>query len=85
MKLPLGTVLVEGNSEKKLSMLHKNIYGQTQAGRVRNAHICQCITKIGYKKLVKIDNKINGVISELKNIYEFTNEGHSEGYFGIHV
>ena len=50
MKLPAGTILAEGNSETHVILLHKNLYGQKQAGRVWNAHLDKGLTDIGFVK-----------------------------------
>ena len=48
MKLPAGTILAEGNSETHVLLLHKNLYGQKQAGRVWNAHLDKGLQDIGF-------------------------------------
>ena len=50
MKLPAGTVLAQGNAETHVLLLHKNLYGQKQAGRVWNAHLDEGLSKIAFIK-----------------------------------
>ena len=57
MKLPLGTVLAEGNAETYVLLLHKNLYGQKQAGRVWNVHLHKGLIDIGFTQY-KVDEYV---------------------------
>ena len=49
MKLPLGLKVSGANRNTHALKLKKNIYGQRQAGRVCNKHLCKGLTNIGFK------------------------------------
>ena len=109
MKLPAGTILAEGNTETHVLLLHKNLYGQKQAGRVWNAHLDKGLRKIGFIPssidecvytfgslifMVYVDDgiligktasDIDKIISQLRLLYDLTDEGQIEDYLGIHV
>ena len=54
MKLPPGTVLAEGNTDTHVLLLHKNLYGQKQAGRIWNPHLHKGLINIGFTQF-KVD------------------------------
>ena len=50
IEFDLYTVIAEGDTENHVLLLHKNLYGQKQPGRVWNAHLDKGLRKIGFKK-----------------------------------
>jgi hypothetical protein len=55
MELPQGIQTVHGNSKDHILKLEKNIYGQKQAGRVRNSFLVDKLTSLGFTPSL-IDN-----------------------------
>ena len=55
MKLPKGLKIQGAQRSTHVLKLKKNIYGQKQAGRVWNKHLCQGLTNIGFKSS-KVDD-----------------------------
>ena len=50
MKIPKGVNLINKSSEDYVLKLHKNTYGQKNAGRVWNKYLVNKLTKIGFKQ-----------------------------------
>ena len=50
MKLPLGLKVPGASRDTHALKLKKNIYGQKQAGRVWNKHLCKGLENIGFKQ-----------------------------------
>ena len=50
MKLHAGTILVEGNSETHVLLLHENLYGQKKSDQVWNTHLDKGLREIVFVK-----------------------------------
>ena len=48
MKIPKGVTIGHGNNDDYVLKLHKNMYGQKNAGRVWNTYLVNKLTKIGF-------------------------------------
>ena len=57
MKLPWGTVLAEGNAETHVLLLHKNLYGEKQTGRIWDTHLHKVLINIGFSQS-KVDEYV---------------------------
>jgi hypothetical protein len=52
MELPQGIQTKHGNSKEHVLKLEKNIYGQKQAGRMRNSFLVDKLMSIGFTMLL---------------------------------
>eukprot|EP00978_Attheya_sp_CCMP212_P026333 scaffold86388_cov51-Attheya_sp.AAC.1 len=51
MKIPKGFELNDGNSDDYVLQLHRNVYGQKQAGRVWNHYLVnKLVNELKFKK-----------------------------------
>ena len=52
MKIPKGFEVKGAKRGEYVSKIKKNTYGQKQAGRVWNKHLCTKLEKVGFKKSI---------------------------------
>ena len=50
MKIPKGFEVEQSNKGEYVFKIKKNTYGQKQAGRVWNKHLCAKLKKVGFKQ-----------------------------------